>query len=273
MRKLLSSAKPYTDPLKPFLNSAKEASEFRLSRTTSLRDRTNGRVESLDSKIKGYHPAGTLLGALEFNSTSSSTPKKKGIDEARLSPSVSLNRERRKHQSRKRDEEVFGKVYIKPEKLYNDHYSPHPSRETSPDRKEGRRSRAQQRKEKRERDSKERLKRKEREEKKDLTTIPVTKGRNMELKSHSATIHSRHVDSQAPPKLSMLLAPIVVLPQPLSSSVKSKEVCYNCGRQGHWFMDCVTGCGRCGGDGHRTIDCPILYRNIGRAEDVVMDGC
>ena len=37
-----------------------------------------------------------------------------------------------------------------------------------------------------------------------------------------------------------------------------KKICYNCGKKGHWFMDCKVGCGKCGGDGHRTIDCLVV---------------
>jgi hypothetical protein len=37
-----------------------------------------------------------------------------------------------------------------------------------------------------------------------------------------------------------------------------KRVCYNCGRKGHWFIDCLLGCGKCGEDGHRTIDCSVV---------------
>lgn len=41
-------------------------------------------------------------------------------------------------------------------------------------------------------------------------------------------------------------------------TVKRDEICYNCGLQGHWFIDCTKACGRCGGDGHRTLDCEVL---------------
>jgi hypothetical protein len=37
-----------------------------------------------------------------------------------------------------------------------------------------------------------------------------------------------------------------------------KRICYNCGQKGHWFMDCLLGCGKCGNDGHRTIDCSVV---------------
>lgn len=37
-----------------------------------------------------------------------------------------------------------------------------------------------------------------------------------------------------------------------------EKLCYNCLQTGHWFMDCMGGCGRCGGKGHRTVDCGIL---------------
>ncbi len=36
------------------------------------------------------------------------------------------------------------------------------------------------------------------------------------------------------------------------------KTCYNCGKKGHWFVDCFAGCGRCGGDGHRTMDCSVV---------------
>jgi hypothetical protein len=42
-----------------------------------------------------------------------------------------------------------------------------------------------------------------------------------------------------------------------------KSICYNCGKKGHWFMDCLVGCGRCGGGGHRTIDCEAVKQHIG----------
>jgi hypothetical protein len=49
---------------------------------------------------------------------------------------------------------------------------------------------------------------------------------------------------------------------------EDKRECYNCGKKGHWFMDCLSGCGKCNGDGHRTIDCGVVQVNIGlrRAE-------
>lgn len=37
-----------------------------------------------------------------------------------------------------------------------------------------------------------------------------------------------------------------------------KRICYNCGKKGHWFMNCLLGCGKCGKDGHRTIDCSVV---------------
>ncbi|EKD20849.1 uncharacterized protein L3040_000954 [Drepanopeziza brunnea f. sp. 'multigermtubi'] len=39
---------------------------------------------------------------------------------------------------------------------------------------------------------------------------------------------------------------------------EEEKLCYNCGRKGHSFMECVAGCGRCEGDGHRTMDCSIV---------------
>jgi hypothetical protein len=42
-----------------------------------------------------------------------------------------------------------------------------------------------------------------------------------------------------------------------------KRVCYNCGQKGHWFMDCLLGCGKCGKDGHRTIDCSVVRLHAG----------
>jgi hypothetical protein len=44
---------------------------------------------------------------------------------------------------------------------------------------------------------------------------------------------------------------------------EDKRECYNCGKKGHCFMDCLSGCGKCGGDGHRTIDCGVVKVNIG----------
>lgn len=44
---------------------------------------------------------------------------------------------------------------------------------------------------------------------------------------------------------------------------EDKRECYNCGKKGHWFMDCLSGCGKCNGDGHRTIDCGVVKVNIG----------
>lgn len=37
-----------------------------------------------------------------------------------------------------------------------------------------------------------------------------------------------------------------------------EKLCYNCGKKGHWFVDCLVRCGRCCGDGHRTMDCSIV---------------
>lgn len=49
---------------------------------------------------------------------------------------------------------------------------------------------------------------------------------------------------------------------------EEKVECYNCGKKGHWFMDCLSSCGKCNGDGHRTIDCGVKKVHIGlrRAE-------
>ncbi len=49
---------------------------------------------------------------------------------------------------------------------------------------------------------------------------------------------------------------------------EDKRECYNCGKKGHWFIDCLSGCGKCNGDGHRTIDCGVVKVHIGlrRAE-------
>jgi hypothetical protein len=41
------------------------------------------------------------------------------------------------------------------------------------------------------------------------------------------------------------------------------KLCYNCGRKGHSFMDCVARCGRCEGDGHKTMDCSIFNAKYG----------
>ncbi|KAE8443778.1 hypothetical protein EG329_001372 [Mollisiaceae sp. DMI_Dod_QoI] len=45
-------------------------------------------------------------------------------------------------------------------------------------------------------------------------------------------------------------------------------VCYNCGKKGHWFMDCEVACGRCRGDGHRTINCDLL----GKGKVIKLEG-
>lgn len=44
---------------------------------------------------------------------------------------------------------------------------------------------------------------------------------------------------------------------------EDKRECYNCGKKGHWFMDCLSGCGKCNGNGHRTIDCGVVKVHIG----------
>jgi hypothetical protein len=44
---------------------------------------------------------------------------------------------------------------------------------------------------------------------------------------------------------------------------EEKVECYNCGKKGHWFMDCLSGCGKCNGDGHRTIDCGVVKVHVG----------
>jgi hypothetical protein len=44
---------------------------------------------------------------------------------------------------------------------------------------------------------------------------------------------------------------------------EDKRECYNCGKKGHLFMDCLSRCGKCNGDGHRTIDCGVVKVNIG----------
>ncbi|KAE9379567.1 hypothetical protein N431DRAFT_460819 [Stipitochalara longipes BDJ] len=44
----------------------------------------------------------------------------------------------------------------------------------------------------------------------------------------------------------------------LDDEEEKSKICYNCGKKGHWFMDCKIGCGKCGGDGHRTIDCVVV---------------
>jgi hypothetical protein len=45
---------------------------------------------------------------------------------------------------------------------------------------------------------------------------------------------------------------------------EEKQVCYNCGKKGHWFMDCLFGCGKCEGVGHRTIDCQVVKMHTGQ---------
>ncbi len=49
----------------------------------------------------------------------------------------------------------------------------------------------------------------------------------------------------------------------LDEEIRANTICYNCGKKGHWFMDCKRGCGKCGGDGHVTIDCIIIRPRIG----------
>lgn len=54
-----------------------------------------------------------------------------------------------------------------------------------------------------------------------------------------------------------LVSKLLVTPQ--------NDVCYNCGRSGHSFMDCKVMCGSCNGSGHKTIWCSVL-RSDGRCD-------
>ena len=78
----------------------------------------------------------------------------------------------------------------------------------------------------------------------------------------------RRVPSPSPARKEKF-AVLPPVPLTFSEDVK-KDACYNCGKKGHWFMDCVVNCGRCGEDGHRTIDCIIVgHKTKGPREIVV----
>lgn len=36
-------------------------------------------------------------------------------------------------------------------------------------------------------------------------------------------------------------------------------VCYNCGKKGHSFVDCLVKCGHCDLDGHKTMYCKLVH--------------
>ncbi|KAK0109928.1 hypothetical protein ONS95_002597 [Cadophora gregata] len=38
-----------------------------------------------------------------------------------------------------------------------------------------------------------------------------------------------------------------------------KAICFNCGKTGHEFLDCLVKCGHCGKDGHKTFCCKMRY--------------
>ncbi|KUJ21382.1 uncharacterized protein LY89DRAFT_665814 [Mollisia scopiformis] len=50
-------------------------------------------------------------------------------------------------------------------------------------------------------------------------------------------------------------------------------LCYNCGKKGHWFIDCMVGCGRCGEDGHKTYHCDFSGKEKKvKLEEIKEDG-
>lgn len=73
------------------------------------------------------------------------------------------------------------------------------------------------------------------------------------------------IQKYLPPKVAVTFAkktrpiflPIAVAGRGLGKDER-EMLCYNCGKKGHCFVDCLAGCGRCQGDGHRTMDCKAL---------------
>ncbi|KAH7360380.1 hypothetical protein BKA65DRAFT_577094 [Rhexocercosporidium sp. MPI-PUGE-AT-0058] len=49
----------------------------------------------------------------------------------------------------------------------------------------------------------------------------------------------------------------------LDTKEEKDKLCYNCGKKGHWFVDCLVCCGHCKGDGHRTRDCNVVGASLG----------
>ncbi|KAH6720176.1 hypothetical protein BKA61DRAFT_708380 [Leptodontidium sp. MPI-SDFR-AT-0119] len=65
------------------------------------------------------------------------------------------------------------------------------------------------------------------------------------------------------------LLSVAVAGHGLDTKEERKKLCYNCGKKGHWFVDCLVSCGHCKGNGHRTMDCSIVgakSRGVGRTE-------
>lgn len=44
----------------------------------------------------------------------------------------------------------------------------------------------------------------------------------------------------------------------LDTKEEKAQLCYNCGKKGHWFVDCLVSCGHCAKNGHRTMDCVVV---------------
>jgi len=256
--------------------SSRKLLQIHTGSSHSIRNRHIEIAECKDTPAKNvvYHPADgfrSLLNRPVQNNSTNSTKKRKEPDEGKPGPSLSPTLERRS-KFRKKDEAMFGKGYIKPERLYNDHYSPPGSRQASPAWKDG----GGRRGERKDRDAKERLMWKERQGKKYKVQKNMLEPRRklsllltpalpipISPLNHQPSSKPHLAPAQLTSSSRNTFLPLLSIGMGSGAAGRREEVCYNCGGKGHWFMDCVVGCGRCGGDGHRTLDCIVLYRPIG----------
>lgn len=79
---------------------------------------------------------------------------------------------------------------------------------------------------------------------------------------HTKAISPKPAAPAVKPRFLSLLS-VAVVGSGLDSEAEKQKLCYNCGKKGHWFVDCLVGCGRCAGDGHRTMDCSIVSSRHG----------
>jgi len=152
-------------------------------------------------------------------------------------PSRSAKRARDHTSSSPAAKRIKRRVHTPSPGAYNDHWSPSSSRASSPVRS--------------------------------AVLVPVTEwydrsNTNRSTVSSEVTRQRAAKSTPQTPKLEAKKYPnsISVIIGSLDDEEGKKKICYNCGKKGHWFMDCKIGCGKCGGDGHRTIDCVVVRSHM-----------